>query len=70
LLAASHLLLIGIVGAGMMVVGLQILYAAAQDAGVFASIARPTDNYKGVASKTSKEVSDEEKNSNAASNSY
>lgn len=60
LLAASHLLLFGIVGASMMVVGLQILYAAAQDAGVFSSIARPTDDYNKASNRTSKESSDEE----------
>jgi hypothetical protein len=42
LLTASQLLLFGIVGAGIMVVGLQILYAAAQDAGVFDTVVKRT----------------------------
>jgi hypothetical protein len=41
LLAASGLLLFGVVGAGVMVVGFQIMYAAAQDAGVLGSVMTP-----------------------------
>jgi len=42
LLAASGLVLFGIVGAGVMVIGFQILYAAAQDAGIFSSVKTPS----------------------------
>jgi hypothetical protein len=54
LLAASGLVLFGIVGAGVMVIGFQILYASAQDAGIFSSVkTRPTTE-KGIVDKASK----------------
>jgi hypothetical protein len=48
-LAASQLVLFGIVGAAMMVVGLQIIYTAAQDAGVLNTVVRPADSDRTVA---------------------
>jgi hypothetical protein len=46
LLAASQLLLFGVLGAVLMVLGLQILYSAAQDAGVLGATAKPQNSIK------------------------
>jgi hypothetical protein len=50
LLAASGLVLFGVVGAGVMVVGFQILYAAVQDAGIFRSVQTATAAKENTAS--------------------
>jgi hypothetical protein len=54
LLAASGLLLFGVVGAAVMVVGFQIVYAAAQDAGILGGSATLTAPDKENSAKSSK----------------